>query len=476
MSSLKVKLGRLPSPAGGLSLAAAGSVGSERAGAARPGLSLDRAAPRPSLDELRERIARILGKEAQGARRADPTRGELPFQRELTASGPLYVRRVRSPPGARVGRFPLVAARDAEPAMLALLALDPRLAACDPRAALFVDTETTGLAGGTGTVPFLLGLSWFDRDEGVFVLEQALLRRLGEEAPILELFAARVAGASMLVSYNGKAFDLPLLRTRYVMNRLAAPAEPPHLDLVHVARRIHAARLPSRTLAAIESEVLGRARVDDVAGGDIVACYAHFLRTGDDEALLGVVEHNAADVLAMVALVGLYGEPIGGLDGADLAGAANTLRRARALDRAAELADVAWLRGGGHEALRARGDIAKARGDKARALVEYEALAAAVDDPAVRLELAKLYEHHAGAFERALALVTQGTGEAGDALARRRERLERKARRAEVRANGGDTGSSGAASLGASGDASGRVAGDAAASAGAARRGSRARR
>jgi hypothetical protein len=85
------------------------------------------------------------------------------------------------------------------------------------------------------------------------------------------------------------------------------------------------------------------------------------------------------------------------------------------------------LRGGGHVARRARGDIAKARGDKARALIEYEALASEVDEPSVRLELAKLYEHHIGAPGRALDLVQLGTGERPDALDRRLARLRRKA-------------------------------------------------
>lgn len=386
-------------------------------------------ASKPTLDDLRERIARIVARAPVQAPRADPAHGELPFLVEHTEHGPLYVRRERAVPAARVGRVPLIAARDAEAAMLALLALDPALAACDPRGALYVDTETTGLAGGTGTVPFLLGLAWFDADAGCFIIEQALLRRLGEEAPILALFARRVAAASMIVTFNGKTFDLPLLRTRYVMNRLPAPAEPPHLDLLHLARRVHRTRLRSRTLIAVESEILGRVRVGDVAGGDIVATYAHFLRTGDEDALLGVVEHNVADVLSMVAIVGLYGEPLGqalNLDGTDLAGAAQTLRQAGALDRAAELAEAAVERGGGAVAMRVRGDIAKARGDKARALADYEALAAEVDDPSVRLSLAKLYEHHVRAYQDALALVEKGTGEDDEAMEKRRRRLEKK--------------------------------------------------
>jgi hypothetical protein len=432
MGSFQSKLARLPSMT---------------SAAPEPEPTRTRPAPggaRPSLDELRDRIARIVARSPAPAPRAHPATGELPFVVQHTELGPLYVRRERVLPAARVGRAPLVGARDADPGMLALLALDPRLAGCDPRRALYIDTETTGLAGGTGTVPFLLGLSWFDAEAGVFVVEQALLRRLGEEAPILALFSERVAAASMFVTFNGKAFDLPLLRTRYVMNRMVAPAEPPHLDLVHMARRIHRTRLKSRTLVAIEAEILGRIRVDDVAGGDIVATYAHFLRTGDEEALLGVVEHNVADVLAMVAMVGLYGEPLSAalpgaedpayahpvLDGADLAGVARTLRQAGALDLAAELAEAAVARGGGAEARRARGDIAKARGDKARALADYEGLAAEIDDPTVRLELCKLYEHHVRSFAEALAMLDKGTGEHDEATTRRRARLSRKLARA----------------------------------------------
>jgi uncharacterized protein YprB with RNaseH-like and TPR domain len=428
MASFQSKLGRLP------------PMADRRAPAEPPeGFARAEAPPasgtRPSLDELRDRIARIVARGAPPAPRAVPSSGELPFFHQETPTGPLYLRRERAVPAARVGRVPLVGARDADPALLALLALDPRLASCDPRRALYLDTETTGLAGGTGTVPFLLGLAWFDATAeggaGVFVLEQALLRRLGEEAPILDLLTERMREASMIVSFNGKSFDMPLLRTRYVMNRMQAPVEPPHLDLVHMARRIHRTRLQARTLVAIEGEVLGRERIDDVAGGDIVATYMHFLRTGDEGALLGVVEHNAADVLAMVALVGLYGERLTAdasteLDGSDLAGVARTLRQAGALELAAELAEAALARGGGPEARRALGDIAKARGDKARALVSFAALADEVDDPKVRLELCKLYEHHVRDFAAALAVLDQGTGEDAPALARRRTRLARK--------------------------------------------------
>jgi hypothetical protein len=241
----------------------------------------------------------------------------------------------------------------------------------------------------------------------------------------------------MLVTFNGKSFDLPVLRTRFVMGRVPFPAEPPHLDLVHVARRLHKARIArmgGATLGAVEREVLGFVREDDVPSGEVSACYLHFLRTGDPRALLGVVEHNAWDVVSMASLVGLYGEPLEGtqLVAEDLVGVARTLRRAGEVDRAFEIADVALARGAGHEGTRARAEIAKARGDKARALSDFETLAAAVDDPRVRLELAKLYEHHAKDAARALSVVLQGTGESEEKRSRRAARLSAKAARSGV--------------------------------------------
>ena len=259
--------------------------------------------------------------------------------------------------------------------MLALLALDPALAACDPRRALFLDTETTGLSGGAGTVAFLVGLAWWD--EGSLLLEQLLVRALGEEGPVLARVSERLASAGMLVTFNGKSFDMPLLRTRFVMARMPPPPSPPHLDLLHVSRRVHGKRIKQGCrLVAIERDVLGFERQDDVESGDVSAVYLHFLRTGDARALLGVVEHNAWDVVAMAALVGLYGEPFdGGLAPEDLVGVARTLRRAGALDRAGEVAEAAVQRASTPESLRARADIAKARGDRALAMADFETLA-----------------------------------------------------------------------------------------------------
>ncbi|HEX8794923.1 MAG TPA: ribonuclease H-like domain-containing protein [Polyangiaceae bacterium] len=383
------------------------------------------------LADLRARIEATLARTARRAPAPPPPVDtvDLPFATEQTPLGPLHVRVQRLSFAHRTGRMPVAAARNASAEILALLALDPSIAACDPRGALYLDTETTGLSGGAGTVAFLVGLGWWD-SQG-YVLEQLLVRALGEEAPMLARVAERLAAASMLVTFNGKTFDMPLIRTRFVMARMGAPASPPHLDLLHVARRVHRERsgLGCR-LVHIERDVLGFVRHDDVESGDVSACYLHFLRTGDARALLGVIEHNAWDVVAMAAMVGLYGQPLdGGLVPTDLVGVARTLRRAGAIERALEMAHVAVERESSPGSLRARAEIAKASGDRARALEDFETLAATIDDPAVRLELAKLYEHWVKHPTRALEWAQRGTGEDEARARKRADRLLRKAAR-----------------------------------------------
>lgn len=397
-------------------------------GPGRPAAAAVPAEKQATLDELRARMADILGRPPPEPVLPDPEATLLPFVRRETEHGPLCARQERLGRSHRVGRMCVDEAARADPRILALLALDPRLAEVDLRRALYVDTETTGLGGGAGVLAFLVGLAWFDAD-GVLVMEQLLLQRPGEEDALLEVLRERVEAASVLVSYNGKAFDLPLLRGRYVMNRRPPLPERPHLDLLHVARRLHKRRLGACRLIGLEADVLGYVRVGDIEGGEVAARYAHYLRSGDEGALSAVVDHNALDVVSMAALVGLYGEPFEALHDEDLIGLAEVLHRAKDLERAQRAAEAAVARALDPEALRVRAQIAKARGDRAAALLDFEALARDVDDPAVWLELAKLYEHHVKAPDKALELLERGTGERAEDAERRRVRLERKARK-----------------------------------------------
>jgi tetratricopeptide (TPR) repeat protein len=240
---------------------------------------------------------------------------------------------------------------------------------------------------------------------------------------MLHHLAERIRTAGLIVTYNGKCFDIPLLMSRYVMNRLPEPQAPPHLDLLHVARRLHRARLQHCQLKSLESGVLGFQRGEDIPGAEIPPLYGDYLRTGDCDLLLPVVDHNAWDVMSMAALVGLYGEPEGVLHPEDLVGLATTLKRAGALEQAERIARQALAAGAGPQALMVSGQIAKARGDKDGALADFLALNREIDDARVRLELAKLYEHHLRAPLKALNYVELGTGERPEKAQRRRERL-----------------------------------------------------
>lgn len=394
-----------------------------------------------TLAELRAKMAHILEASAVlPARREEPRLPPLgsllPFAREERASGPVFRRHQVLAPSHHVGRMPVDAAASSRRELLGLLALDPLVSGADPRRALYFDTETTGLGGGAGVLAFLVGLAWFD-DELRLHSEQLLLRSPAEELPFLEAFAERLEACELLVSYNGKAFDLPLMNGRMVMNRRARLPARAHLDLLHVARRLHKSRLGACRLISLESDVLGFVRGPDIAGIDIAPRYAHFLRSGDESVLEQVVEHNAWDVVSMAALVGLYGEPFDLLHSQDLVGLARTLKRARAFDEAERAASVALERGAGPAARRAHGEIAKARGDRAQALAHFEAFAAEVDDPQVRLELAKLYEHHVREPISALGWATQGTGESSIQADKRRTRLQKKIAKAKKPAGNG---------------------------------------
>src|SRR5262245_46466839 len=184
---------------------------------------------------------------------------------EPTANGVLHVTRRHYGPEHRHGHVQVSSALAAHPEHVAALALDPSLVSVSLERALLLDTETTGLAGGAGTLPFLIGLGWFEPG-GKVSLEQLVLARPGEERPMLARLSERLAAASCIVSFNGKSYDWPLLRTRFVMNRMPVPAPPPHLDLLHCARRVFRYRCESARLTELEAAVVGHLRRGDVPG------------------------------------------------------------------------------------------------------------------------------------------------------------------------------------------------------------------
>lgn len=172
----------------------------------------------------------------------------------------------------------------------------------------FLDTETSGLAGGTGTYAFLVGVARFI--DGEFVLKQFFMRDPAEEAALLEGLTAFLAPCSALVTFNGKAFDAPLLATRYILHQLPNPMDGyAHLDLLPLARRLWRDRLPSRALKYLEEHILLAPRTsEEVPGYEIPYLYFDYLRTGDASPLKGVFYHNAMDVVTMAALLNHIGK------------------------------------------------------------------------------------------------------------------------------------------------------------------------
>lgn len=192
---------------------------------------------------------------------------------------------------------------DAPMDMLAAWAREPRFLELPLDSYAFLDTETSGLAGGTGTYAFMIGVGRFM--EGAFHLEQFFMSDPAEETGMLETLAEFLAPTKALVTFNGKAFDVPLLNTRYSLHNIPSPLKDyAHLDLLPLARRLWRERLPSRALKYLEENVLSAERtVEEVPGYEIPYLYFDYLRSRDARPLKGVFYHNAMDVVAMAALL-----------------------------------------------------------------------------------------------------------------------------------------------------------------------------
>jgi hypothetical protein len=171
------------------------------------------------------------------------------------------------------------------------------------RNALFLDTETTGLAGGTGTYAFLVGLGAFTDTH--FLVKQLLMRDYNEELALLYLLDQELQTKDTLISFNGKTFDLPLLQTRFTISRLGFQGcnGKSQLDLLHPSRRIWRHKLQSCSLNSLEANILGVRRIDDIPGFEIPGRYFEFLHTGKGELLAGILEHNVIDIVSMASLL-----------------------------------------------------------------------------------------------------------------------------------------------------------------------------
>jgi uncharacterized protein YprB with RNaseH-like and TPR domain len=296
-----------------------------------------------------------------------------------------------------------------------------RAALADPAKWLFLDTETTGLTGGTGTYAFLIGLAWWDA--GALQVEQFFMRDFTEEHSILHELAVRLAERPVLVTFNGKSFDWPLLENRFTMTRaIPTPCLAAHLDLLHPARALWRLRLGSVRLVELERHVLdaprlGWHREDDVVSALIPQHYFDYLRGGPAEPLAGVMRHNQMDLRGLAALFGkidvLLAEENRSdceVDSLDLFGLSRYLQRRGDSDRAhtacAQALDLGLPAEFRPRARRELALLAKRRGDHQSAAALWHELAAELtgnDHETIHAceQLAIYYERRVKDFTRA---------------------------------------------------------------------------
>jgi len=276
---------------------------------------------------------------------------------------------------------------------------------------VFLDTETSGLAGGTGTFIFMIGLGfWHDGD---FHLRQLFLEDPSDEAALLATLGQALSPFDTVVTYNGKAFDIPILISRHILNALEQPFEKfHHIDLLTFARRIWRNRLPSRSLGTVENEILGITRSqEEIPGWMVPEIYFEYLKTGDARPLAGVFYHNRMDILSLAALfkysATLLQEPMNHIadEGLDLIAVAHLYEELGIISEAIHLYERSLTLGLPKpffiQTIYRYAHIAKKQGDWDRALFLWEK-AAMQDEIEACIEIAKYHEHINRDLENAL--------------------------------------------------------------------------
>ena len=393
----------------------------------------------------------------------DPAWTALGVARLVNDAGECLVRRVVYPMGHRHGFHRLDELTDCASALGAICAGgsggDPMPEA---ERILFLDLETTGLGVGAGNVPFMTGIAYIEG--GRFVIEQTLIRHPAEERAMLEELRRKLAERPYLATYNGRTFDWPLLKGRFIMNGFgrSAAAEPWHLDFLHPSRSIWRNTLASLRLSHVEEERLGIARSGDVPGSMAPAIYFRFLQDGDPEPLGGVFRHNELDMLSLACLAVRFGRLLSGGLGRHVPlpdEDEELLRTGLWLDRMGREAEAEALfdRLAGRETagpwclpLAARD---KKCGNWRRAVLLWQKAAHAAERQGwasgeAHIELSMYYEHRAKDYEQALRYASAALELAArraslgrfdakkraeqDAIRRRIERLTKKAGRIEA--------------------------------------------
>jgi uncharacterized protein YprB with RNaseH-like and TPR domain len=265
------------------------------------------------LSDLRQRLDRLLEpKKIYQKKRILPIEELVNGRSISTPDGETFQVKEYFPPHFRYGEMTLAEVLDIPTYPAHLLSKDDRLKELDLRRAIFLDTETTGLSGGTGTFVFMIGLGFYEKDQ--FLIHQFFMRDYTEERASLSVLKDLLESFQFLVTFNGRHYDIPLLETRFILSRLPSKIkEMPNFDLLYPARKIWKGAYENCRLITLESRLLGMERVDDIPSEWIPYLYFEYLQTGDSSKIHRVFYHNQMDILSMVALAGrihlIYHDP-----------------------------------------------------------------------------------------------------------------------------------------------------------------------
>ncbi len=272
---------------------------------------------------------------------------------------------------------------------------------------LFIDTETTGLAGGTGTIAFQIGLAWFQEDQ--FRIDQLFLTDMDGEETLLQELAVYLNKFSTLVSFNGKSFDVPLLNSRFILNKLADPLRDlQQIDLLHLSRRIWKNSLPNCSLGTLEKNILNICRdgEKDIPGSEIPDEYFFYLQTRDASEMVKVIYHNYYDMTSMFFLLKRISEILDNSERVEfleeIFGLAKLFAEQQEHTKAIPLFQKILLIHPGHKpTIKRLSFIYKQENNFSDALKLWKTAAAAEEIYAC-IELAKFYEHVSNEFDNAL--------------------------------------------------------------------------
>ena len=368
-------------------------------------------------------------------------KGPAPVRPQPTRDGGLIVKTSRLPLDGRIYALP--------PAGLRRIGWSGR--AFDIRECLFLDTETTGLSGGAGTVAFLVGLGYVDGN--AFVVEQLMLRDYADEPALIDLLSRRMERFGCVCTFNGARFDMPLLEARFTMCRMRDRwRELENLDLLYPARRLWKLRIGSCRLSRIEEIILGAPRADDLPGSEVPPRFFQFLKSGDESLLDDIVRHNCQDIATLAALLirlcELNDRPELLQDQRDQFSMGKALERQGELKPAREMYRVSAIP-------RPAGTLTGLTGERVSGMAnwrlyhihrrsgDWDAARRVLEQMlnrrqmqgAVCVELSKLYEHRLKDLSLALEYAQRAANfpdaEPGEQLCRREERIRRKIDAAE---------------------------------------------